>query len=87
MPKPDKKKIIIQKLKEIEIPVGMYLPTNPDFKITSIVVESGSPMQSAAKVPILVAFNCEAFEGPDEFFSKNQNLESLSTNKSHLLSN
>jgi hypothetical protein len=44
MPKPDKKKIIIQKLKEIEIPVGMYLPTNPDFKITSIVVESGNPM-------------------------------------------
>jgi hypothetical protein len=31
-------------------------------------------MQSAAKVPILVAFKCQKFEGPDKYFANlNQN--------------
>ena len=34
------------------------MPTNPNYKIQSIIIESGNPMQSAAKVPIFVAFTC-----------------------------
>jgi hypothetical protein len=34
----------------------VYLPTNPTLQVRAIVCESGAPMQSAAKVPILVAF-------------------------------
>lgn len=34
----------------------LYLPTNPASRVLSLVPESGTPMQSAAKVPLLVAF-------------------------------
>ncbi len=40
----------------------IYMPTNPRSKIIDIVITSGCPMQSAARVPILVTFNCEEFE-------------------------
>ena len=42
-----------------EIPECAYLPTNPNFKVKGIVTTSGAPMQSAARVPILVAFEVE----------------------------
>ncbi|KAG1666312.1 hypothetical protein FOA52_004794 [Chlamydomonas sp. UWO 241] len=35
----------------------LYIPTNPDCRVVSHIPKSGTPMQSAAKVPILVAFN------------------------------
>ena len=35
----------------------MYLPTNPSFKIKSININSGAPMQSAAKCPYMVSFS------------------------------
>ena len=35
----------------------LYLPTNPDCRVLAHIPSSGTPMQSAAKVPILVAFN------------------------------
>lgn len=46
------------------------MPTNPRFQIVSIKLDSGAPMQSAAKCPILVSFCCRKFEGPDKYFEK-----------------
>uniref|UniRef100_A0A7R9V546 1-phosphatidylinositol 4-kinase n=1 Tax=Chlamydomonas euryale TaxID=1486919 RepID=A0A7R9V546_9CHLO len=34
----------------------LYVPTNPDCRVVAHIPKSGTPMQSAAKVPILVAF-------------------------------
>ena len=34
----------------------LYLPTNPHYIVKQVIPESATPMQSAAKVPILVAF-------------------------------
>eukprot|EP00455_Lapot_gusevi_P056669 TRINITY_DN9477_c0_g1_i5.p1 TRINITY_DN9477_c0_g1~~TRINITY_DN9477_c0_g1_i5.p1 ORF type:complete len:494 (-),score=133.45 TRINITY_DN9477_c0_g1_i5:107-1588(-) len=49
---------IQEELEKISVIAGLYLPTNPDWSLTSIVLDSGIPLQSAAKVPILVAFMC-----------------------------
>jgi phosphatidylinositol 4-kinase len=44
-------------LAQLKVPrEDLYLPTNPDSTILAVVPESATPMQSAAKVPILVAF-------------------------------
>eukprot|EP00741_Cyanophora_paradoxa_P019401 tig00021127_g18729.t1 len=47
---------IIEELKKFSVSGGLYLPTNPDSRVVGIIYDSASPMQSAAKVPILVAF-------------------------------
>ena len=42
---------------QISVPrTDLYLPTNPASKVVAVIPESATPMQSAAKVPILVAF-------------------------------
>lgn len=69
-PKPEKKSIINEQIKIIQVPELVYLPTNPRFKVQSIKLGSGRPMQSAAKCPIMVTFNCQEFEGPDKYFEK-----------------
>jgi len=46
------------------------MPPNPRFQLTSIKLDSGAPMQSAAKCPILVSFFCRKYEGPDKYFEK-----------------
>ena len=43
----------------------MYLPTNANCRVVGIVPSSGAPMQSAARVPILVSFEVEDYPGPD----------------------
>lgn len=35
----------------------LYLPTAPNKLVQSIQVDSGVPLQSAAKVPIMITFN------------------------------
>jgi phosphatidylinositol 4-kinase len=59
MPKDEKKRIIKRELVALNsnVPANVYLPTNPSCIVKSIVTTSGNPMQSAAKCPILVAFN------------------------------
>lgn len=42
---------------------------NPKYKIIRIEPESGTPMQSAAKCPILVTFVCQKYQGPDKVFA------------------
>ncbi|KAK9849792.1 hypothetical protein WJX84_000135 [Apatococcus fuscideae] len=47
-------------LAEIALPRNdLYLPTNPESRIVALRPETGTPMQSAAKVPLLVAFTVE----------------------------
>ena len=44
-------------LQEIPLPrADLYLPTNPESRIMALLPQTGTPMQSAAKVPLLVAF-------------------------------
>jgi len=46
------------------------MPTNPRYQIISIETDSGTPMQSAARVPILVTFICQKYVGPDKYFEE-----------------
>ncbi|KAH0794858.1 phosphatidylinositol 4-kinase [Histomonas meleagridis] len=43
-------------LNEMEIPDGIYIPSNPNYKILSIDAEHSVPLKSHARVPILVRF-------------------------------
>ena len=54
--KQERKAKIKTELEKIEVKKGLYLPTNPHLQVREIICKSGTPMQSAAKVPILVAF-------------------------------
>ena len=47
------------------LPSNLYLPTNPMKAVTEIMVESGAPMQSAAKCPFLLVFRTTPWAGPD----------------------
>lgn len=65
--KDEKKAKIREKLIEynMQIPACVYLPTNQTYRVVGIVTSSGMPMQSAARVPILVSFEVEDYPGPD----------------------
>lgn len=43
----------------------LYLPTNPEYHILDIVVDSAAAMQSAGKAPYLLQFIVEKWDGPD----------------------
>lgn len=44
----------------------LYLPTAPNRLVRSIQLDSGIPLQSAAKVPIMITFNVVDREGNPE---------------------
>ncbi|EIE19821.1 phosphatidylinositol 3 and 4-kinase family protein, partial [Coccomyxa subellipsoidea C-169] len=44
----------------------LYLPTSPHYRVKGVIPESATPMQSAAKVPILVAFQVEDMDRQEE---------------------
>lgn len=69
MEKAEKKEIINSRLEIIKMPPLVYMPTNPEYRVTRIKLGSGNPMQSAAKCPIWVSFYCKKFEGPDKYFA------------------
>jgi len=60
VPRDERKNEAVKLVREIALPRrDLYLPTNPDARVLGAVPESAAPMQSAAKVPILVAFKVE----------------------------
>jgi hypothetical protein len=65
--KDEKKAVIREKLIEYNksIPESVYLPTNTNCRVVGIVTNSGAPMQSAARVPIMISFEVEDYPGPD----------------------
>ena len=42
-----------------------YLPTNPEYHIKDILVDSAAAMQSAGKAPYRLMFVVERWDGPD----------------------
>lgn len=44
----------------------LYLPTAPNKLVKGIQVDSGIPLQSAAKVPIMITFNVVDRDGDHE---------------------
>lgn len=73
MEKAQKREIINSRLEVIKMPPLVYMPTNPEYRVTRIKLGSGNPMQSAAKCPIWVSFYCKKFEGPDKYFASLKN--------------
>jgi hypothetical protein len=72
--KDEKKRIIREELTRIVneegIPPCAYLPTNQNCKVNNIITTSGAPLQSAARVPIMISFEVEDFEGPDGYINE-----------------
>ena len=49
--KDQRKSAAVAALRELSVPRSdLYMPANPDLRLISIIPESGTPMQSAAKV-------------------------------------
>ncbi|CAJ2642759.1 phosphatidylinositol 4-kinase alpha 1 isoform X1 [Trifolium pratense] len=58
LPKEERRAGIKRELVKIELQgEDCYLPTAPNKLVTGIQVDSGIPLQSAAKVPIMITFN------------------------------
>ena len=43
----------------------LYIPTNPESTVTQIICDSGTPMPSKEKMPILVQFQVEQRQGDE----------------------
>ena len=62
--------MIKHELSNIGMHQGLYLPTNPRKLVVSVVMNSGTPMQSAAKCPFLLVFETADWAGPDSIDDK-----------------
>ena len=47
---------LIDRLKELKLTSGLYIPTHPHYKIVSIDAEHSVPLKSHARVPVLIQF-------------------------------
>ncbi|CAF0765748.1 unnamed protein product [Adineta ricciae] len=56
-----RKEACLQELRALgsEVPAGVYLPSNPEAIVISLLPESGAPMQSAAKAPYRATFRVQ----------------------------
>ena len=54
--KPEKKQKIEEELRNVQVDVGVYLPSNPDGVVIGIDRKSGKPLQSHAKAPFMATF-------------------------------
>ncbi|XP_078444700.1 phosphatidylinositol 3- and 4-kinase family protein [Wolffia australiana] len=64
LPKEDRRAGIRRELEKIEVQgEDLYLPTAPNKIVRSIQLDSGIPLQSAAKVPIMITFNVSDRDG------------------------
>lgn len=51
VPKELRKAAAVQALRQLSVPRGdLYMPANPEARLLALIPESGTPMQSAAKV-------------------------------------
>ncbi|XP_031499033.1 phosphatidylinositol 4-kinase alpha 1 [Nymphaea colorata] len=68
LPKEERRAGIRRELEKIEIEgEDLYLPTAPNKLVRGIQLDSGIPLQSAAKVPIMITFNVIDRDGnPDD---------------------
>ncbi len=66
VPKDERKAQAMQLAAAITVPRDdIFIPTNPHCTVRAVIPKSATPMRSAAKVPILVAFDVqEEEEGP-----------------------
>jgi phosphatidylinositol 4-kinase A len=59
-PQEERKAAAVRFLEEVHVPRDdIFIPTNQNFRILAVKPETAAPMQSAAKCPILVAFDVE----------------------------
>eukprot|EP00898_Chlorokybus_atmophyticus_P009242 jgi/Chlat1/948/Chrsp108S01428 len=65
---PDERRAAIaRELRKIPVTgTDLYLPTSPDMQVVSVEEESGIPLQSAAKVPIMVTFDVRSSVAPEK---------------------
>lgn len=60
VPKDERRTRIAEELRKIKLDRSdLYLPTNPDARVLKAIPESGTPMPSKEKMPILVQFTVD----------------------------
>lgn len=77
MTKEEKSDFVQQELRKIpkKLPSHIYLPTNPNTKILEIIPDSAFSLQSAKKVPFIVSFQGQSYDGPDsDYISTTMNI-------------
>lgn len=78
-PKPEKKQKIEEELRQIQLEVGVYLPSNPDGVVVGIDRKSGKPLQSHAKAPYMATFRIRKEHKGDNMQEAEQQLENINT--------
>lgn len=62
-----KKELIVEELGKMKLPPFFYLPTHPNYRITSFDPQKAIPMNSAAKCPYLIFFKAVPFDESELF--------------------